>query len=108
MICVDAGGDNNMIIPCYVNTHTHTHTHTHSHAHTRTHIHTRTHTHTHTYMYLYMFIIHRWDTFKEGELICVDAGGDDNMIIPCLLLRGTAPTRAVRSSESQQSPNEPA
>ena len=34
-----------------------------------------------------------WDTFKQDELICLSTGGSDNLIIPCLLLRG----RSARS-----------
>ena len=32
-----------------------------------------------------------WDTFKQDELICLSAGGPDNLVIPCLLLRGRNP-----------------
>uniref|UniRef100_A0A7S0N4J5 Serine aminopeptidase S33 domain-containing protein n=1 Tax=Cryptomonas curvata TaxID=233186 RepID=A0A7S0N4J5_9CRYP len=36
-----------------------------------------------------------WDTFKQDELICLSTGGADNLIIPCLLLRG----RSARPSK---------
>eukprot|EP00802_Teleaulax_amphioxeia_P017821 Tamp_17988.p1 GENE.Tamp_17988~~Tamp_17988.p1 ORF type:complete len:395 (+),score=27.71 Tamp_17988:132-1316(+) len=52
-----------------------------------------------------------WDSFNPGELICIESGGDENLIIPCLLLKGTAPTRATASAPEEgrdQPPAEPA
>ena len=58
-----------------------------------------------------------WESFKEGELICIDAGGDEQLVIPALLLRGTAPQRqpavprsgsADGGSIASPSPAEPA
>mmetsp|Transcript_2138 Transcript_2138/g.5595 ORF Transcript_2138/g.5595 Transcript_2138/m.5595 type:complete len:309 (+) Transcript_2138:165-1091(+) len=43
-----------------------------------------------------------WDTFKQDELICLSIGGADNLIVPCLFLRGRT-ARPVKDGEPKRS-----